>query len=99
MGLYRLPGSLPIQRPYSEQMNSDEVYSVDQRGFDANGDGDFDDMGDIAPEDLVVSRGQYPEYGDHQVGIYTDSKITHNSGTSPTDSSIFFNSTIYVSVK
>ncbi|RLB75664.1 MAG: hypothetical protein DRH06_07485, partial [Deltaproteobacteria bacterium] len=66
--------------------SDDEVYSVDQRGFDANGDGDFDDMGEIVPEDLVVSRGRYPEDDDNHVGIYTDSKITHNSGISSTGS-------------
>ncbi|MCK5915521.1 MAG: hypothetical protein KAG92_05230, partial [Deltaproteobacteria bacterium] len=78
-------------------MRYESRYSTDQRGLDANGDGDFDDMGDIAVENLVFSKsrengamdGEYGFFsergsalGRNQVGIYSNSEIAHNSGIS-----------------
>ncbi|SEA83603.1 Ca2+-binding protein, RTX toxin-related [Desulfuromusa kysingii] len=60
-------------------MRYESLNSIDGRGFDSNGDGDFDDTGDVAPEHLALSRGSY---GGDYVGIYSNSEITHNSGVS-----------------
>jgi hypothetical protein len=53
--------------------------TVNGRGYDANGDGDFDDAGDVAPENWVHSEGLSTGL---TLGLYSDSDITHNTGVS-----------------
>jgi len=48
-----------------------------QRGIDANNDGDFDDVGDIALENFVGSVGQL---SNKPLGLFADSSFTQNTG-------------------
>lgn len=57
----------------------DSYDTVNGRGYDANSDGDYDDAGDIAPEDWVHAEGT--ETG-LTIGLYTESDYTHNTGVS-----------------
>ncbi len=50
--------------------------TTNNRGYDANSDGDFDDAGDLAPEDWVSSEGNVTGL---TLGLYTDSVYTHNT--------------------
>ena len=54
-------------------------YTVNGRGYDANTDGDFDDPGDLAPEDWVHAEGTSTGL---TIGLYSDSDVTHNTGIS-----------------
>ena len=61
--------------------------TVNGRGYDANGDGDFNDAGDVAPEDWVHAEGTSTGL---TLGLYSDSAYTHNTGVTawssdPTD--------------
>ncbi len=50
--------------------------TVNGRGFDSNGDGDFIDSGDIAPEDWVHAGGTSTGL---TIGLYSDSDVAHNT--------------------
>ena len=49
------------------------------RGYDANGDGDFDDAGDVAPGDWVHAQGARSGLS---LGLYSDSPYAHDTGVS-----------------
>lgn len=53
--------------------------TVNNRGYDVNNDGDYDDTGDIAPKDWVHAEGLSTGL---TIGLYTDSDLTHNTGIS-----------------
>ncbi len=54
-------------------------FTINGRGYDSNSDGDFDDAGDIAPEDWTHSEGAVTGL---TIGLWTDSALAHNSGVS-----------------
>lgn len=51
--------------------------TINQRGLDANSDGDYDDPGDLRPEDFVTSVGTI---SGRPLGLYSISSIFHNTG-------------------
>lgn len=53
--------------------------TVNGRGYDANTDGDFDDTGDIAPENWVHSEGTSTGL---TLSLYSNSAYDHNTGVS-----------------
>jgi hypothetical protein len=62
----------PDQDGYSGVTSTDNA-----RGYDANNDGDYLDVGDIAPENFVNSLGPITGL---TIGLFSDSNITHNTG-------------------
>ncbi len=65
--------------PDSNGLPGSTTTTVNSRGFDSNSDGDFDDAGDIAPENIISSVG--PVSG-APVALYTNSAVTHNTAVS-----------------
>lgn len=53
--------------------------TVNGRGYDANGNGDFTDAGDVAPSDWVHSEGTSTGL---TLGLYSNSSYIHDTGVS-----------------
>lgn len=51
--------------------------TMNSRGFDANGDGDYDDTGDVSQEDLVYAEGEHTGLS---IGLLSNSPYGHNTG-------------------
>ena len=75
-GLKFLRAIDPDPDSYDPYNSSD---TTNTRGFDANNDGDFNDSGDIAPENWVNSQGAVTGL---TLGLYSDSPYAHNTGIS-----------------
>jgi PEP-CTERM motif-containing protein len=68
----------PDQDSYSAYPGAPRTSSTDNgRGYDANNDGDFDDPGDLAPEDWVHAEGPFSGLA---IGLYSISEYPHNTG-------------------
>ena len=65
--------------PDPDVMTYGSYDTVNGRGYDSNGDGDFDDAGDLSPEDWVHSEGMSTGL---TIGLYSDSDYLHNTGVS-----------------
>lgn len=53
--------------------------TVNGRGYDANNDGDYDDPGDVAPQNWVHSQGPYSGL---VLGLFSNSPYAHDTGVS-----------------
>lgn len=65
--------------PDQDQIRYGVWNTINRRGFDKNGDGDFNDPGDIKPEDWVHAEGAYTGL---TIGLYSNINISHNTGVS-----------------
>lgn len=53
--------------------------TLNGRGYDANNDGDYNDPGDVAPQDWVHSQGPYSGL---VLGLFSNSPFAHDTGVS-----------------
>lgn len=65
--------------PDPDRITFDLYETINGRGYDSNGDGDFNDPDDLAPSDWVHSQGEKTGL---TIGLYTQSDKTHNTGIS-----------------